>query len=148
MNLEPEVADNLLRCQHNPVPHAPPPLPPPLPAAQLLSLCGAQKGSCLCPAVYTLTATNGSLSFPAGQGRTRLYVGGKPLIVTGDLMIGLPVPEEELSEFLPEQRASLKEYARLVAELKKVSWHFRQVRGYSLLLSVAESQPTQVLLCQ
>jgi hypothetical protein len=63
-------------------------------------------------------------------------------------MIGLPVPEEELSEFLPEQRASLKEYARLVAELKKVSWHFRQVRGYSLLLSVAESQPTQVLLCQ
>lgn len=75
--------------------------------------------------MHALTAASDSLSFPAGQGRTRLYVGGKPLIVTGDLMIGLPVPEEELSEFLPEQRASLKEYARLVAELKKVRLHFR-----------------------
>lgn len=54
------------------------------------------------------------------QGRTRLYVGGKPLIVTGDLMVGLPVPEEELTEFTPEQRASLKEYARLVARLKEI----------------------------
>ena len=34
-------------------------------------------------------------------------------------MVGLPVPEEELTEFTPAQRESLKEYARLVAELKK-----------------------------
>jgi hypothetical protein len=37
MNLEPEVADNLLRCQHNPVPHAPP--PPSLPHCLLHSCC-------------------------------------------------------------------------------------------------------------
>ncbi len=56
----------------------------------------------------------------AGQGRTRLYVGGKPLLVTADIMVGLPVPDEALAEFTPEQRNSLREYARLVSLLKEV----------------------------
>eukprot|EP00887_Chlorella_sp_A99_P000867 scaffold5.g867.t1 len=55
------------------------------------------------------------------QGRTRLYVGGKPLVVSSELMVGEPVPEEELAAFSPEERASLAEYARLVALLKSVA---------------------------
>lgn len=43
----------------------------------------------------------------AGQGRTRLYVDNKPLLVSSDLMVGLPVPEQELAQFTAEQRASL-----------------------------------------
>lgn len=43
----------------------------------------------------------------AGKGRTRLYVDNKPLLVSSDLMVGLPVPEEELALFTAEQRASL-----------------------------------------
>jgi hypothetical protein len=56
----------------------------------------------------------------AGQGRTRLYVDGKPLLVSAELMVGLPLEEEELAQFTPQQRASLAEYARLVALLKEV----------------------------
>ncbi|KAL4422761.1 hypothetical protein ABPG75_008958 [Micractinium tetrahymenae] len=41
------------------------------------------------------------------QGRTRLYVDNKPLLVSSDLMVGLPVPEEELAQFTAQQRASL-----------------------------------------
>lgn len=54
------------------------------------------------------------------QGRTRLYVDNKPLLVSSDLMVGLPVPEQELAQFTAEQRASLAEYARLVALLKEI----------------------------
>lgn len=43
----------------------------------------------------------------AGQGRTRLYVDDRPLLVSSDLMVGLPVPEEELEQFTAPQRASL-----------------------------------------
>ena len=39
----------------------------------------------------------------AGKGRTRLYVDDKPLLVSSDLMVGLPVPEAELAQFTPEQ---------------------------------------------
>lgn len=54
------------------------------------------------------------------QGRTRLYVDDRPLLVSSDLMVGLPVPEEELEQFTAPQRASLAEYARLVQLLKQV----------------------------
>jgi len=47
-------------------------------------------------------------------------VGGKPILVSSELMVGEPVPDEELAEFTPEQRASLREYARLVKLLKEV----------------------------
>lgn len=63
--------------------------------------------------VRTYDATN-------WQGLTRLYVGGKPIVVTADLMVGLPVPDKDLADFTPEQRSSLREYARLVALLKEV----------------------------
>ena len=39
----------------------------------------------------------------AGKGRTRLYVDDKPLLVSSDLMVGLPVPEAELAQFTPAQ---------------------------------------------
>jgi hypothetical protein len=54
-----------------------------------------------------------------GQGlaiAARTHAHARPLLP----QVGLPVPEEELSEFTPEQRASLSEYARLVALLKEV----------------------------
>lgn len=54
------------------------------------------------------------------QGLARLYVNGKPAIVSSALLGGLPIPDEELAQFSPEQRTSLGEYGRLVRVLKGI----------------------------